>query len=66
MDPRDRGPVHVGVRVAYPISLKLRISFRQKAILIWEEVMPTLAGFNTFAALPEEQISEKISRRTRR
>jgi hypothetical protein len=25
--------------------------------------MPTLAGFNTFAALPEEQISEKISRR---
>jgi hypothetical protein len=41
----------------------LRISFRQKAILIWEEVMPTLAGFNTFAALPEEQISEKISRR---
>src|SRR5262245_46037797 len=29
----------------------------------WEEVMPTLVGFNTFAALPEEQISEKISRR---
>ena len=25
--------------------------------------MPTLVGFNTFAALPEEQISEKISRR---
>src|SRR6516225_1772450 len=25
--------------------------------------MPTLVGFGTFAALPEEQISEKISRR---
>jgi hypothetical protein len=25
--------------------------------------MPTLIGFNTFAALPEEEISEKISRR---
>src|SRR6516165_7827917 len=34
-----------------------------KAILIWEEVMPTLVGFGTFAALPEEEISEKISRR---
>ena len=34
-----------------------------KAILVWEEVMPTLVGFGTFAALPEEQISEKISRR---
>jgi hypothetical protein len=27
------------------------------------EVIPTLKGFGTFAALPEEQISEKISRR---
>ena len=27
------------------------------------EVMPTLVGFGAFAALPEEQISEKISRR---
>jgi quercetin dioxygenase-like cupin family protein len=26
--------------------------------------MPILAGFNTFAALPEERISEKIRRRT--
>jgi quercetin dioxygenase-like cupin family protein len=34
-----------------------------KAILNWEEVMPALVGFGTFAALPEEQISEKISRR---
>jgi hypothetical protein len=34
-----------------------------KAILIWEEAMPTLVGFGTFAALPEERISEKISRR---
>ena len=34
-----------------------------KSILIWEEVMPTLLGFGTFAALPEEQISKKISRR---
>ena len=34
-----------------------------KAILIWEEVMPTLLGFGTFAALPEERISDKISRR---
>ena len=25
--------------------------------------MPTLVGFSTFAALPEEEISEKISRR---
>jgi quercetin dioxygenase-like cupin family protein len=32
-------------------------------MLIWEEGMPTFVGFNTFAALPEEQISEKISRR---
>jgi hypothetical protein len=30
---------------------------------IWEEVMPRLVGFGTFAALLEEQISEKISRR---
>jgi unsaturated pyranuronate lyase len=28
-----------------------------------EEVMATLVGFGIFAALPEEQISEKISRR---
>src|SRR5215510_2722602 len=28
-----------------------------------EELMPKLVGFGTFAALPEEQISEKISRR---
>jgi hypothetical protein len=42
----------------------LRISpTTPKAILIWEEVMPTLVGFGTFAALPEEQISENISRR---
>ena len=34
-----------------------------KAILNWEEVMPTLVGFGRFAALPEEQISENISRR---
>jgi quercetin dioxygenase-like cupin family protein len=30
-----------------------------EAILNWEEVMPTLLGFGTFAALPEEQISEE-------
>jgi quercetin dioxygenase-like cupin family protein len=35
----------------------------RQAVLVWEEVMPTLMGFSTFAALPEEQISEKISRR---
>jgi quercetin dioxygenase-like cupin family protein len=34
-----------------------------KAILILEDVMPTLVGFGRFAALLEEQISEKISRR---
>ena len=34
-----------------------------KAIKIWEEIMPTLVGFGTFADLPEEQISENISRR---
>jgi quercetin dioxygenase-like cupin family protein len=28
-----------------------------------EEVMPTLVGFGTFAALHEEQISEKVNRR---
>jgi hypothetical protein len=28
-----------------------------------EEIMSTLVGFGTFTALPEEQISEKISRR---
>ena len=40
---------------------KLRISSNMrtpKAILIWEEAMPTLAGFGTFAALPEEQIKK--------
>jgi hypothetical protein len=31
--------------------------------VIWEELMPKLVGFSRFAALPEEQISEKISRR---
>jgi quercetin dioxygenase-like cupin family protein len=36
---------------------------KPRAILIWEEVMPTLVGFGTFAALLEEQISEKIIRR---
>src|SRR4029450_2968636 len=45
----------------------IRGSFRDhptpNASLIWEEVMPTLVGFGTFAALPEEQISKKISRR---
>ena len=34
-----------------------------KAILIWRRLCPTLVGFGTFAALLEEQISEKISRR---
>jgi quercetin dioxygenase-like cupin family protein len=52
--------------------LRVVLSFRsearetsgsEKAILIWEEVMPTLVGFGRFAALLEEQISEKISRR---
>src|SRR5262249_37486351 len=30
---------------------------------LWEKAMPKLTGFGTFAALPEEQLSEKISRR---
>jgi quercetin dioxygenase-like cupin family protein len=34
-----------------------------KGILIWEEAMTNLMGFGTFAALPDEQLSEKISRR---
>ena len=34
-----------------------------EAIQTWEEVMPKLVGFSRFAALLEEQISEKISRR---
>jgi hypothetical protein len=33
-----------------------------KAITIWEKVMATLVGFGTFAALPEEQISETPTR----
>ena len=44
-------------------SCALRRDATTKAILIWEEIMPTLVGFGTFAALVEEQISEKISRR---
>jgi quercetin dioxygenase-like cupin family protein len=36
---------------------------RCRCIHVWEEVMSTLVGFGTFAALVEEQISEKISRR---
>src|SRR5262249_13866504 len=44
-----------------------RGSFRDhatpKATLIWEKVMSRLIGFGTFAALPEERISDKISRR---
>ena len=32
-----------------------------KGILIWEEAMTKLTGFGTFAALPDEQLSEKIS-----
>ena len=35
----------------------------KKAIQTWEEVMPKLVGFSRFAALLEEQISDKISRR---
>src|SRR5262245_58541620 len=31
--------------------------------LDWRKIMPTLKGFGTFAALPEEQLSEKVSRR---
>jgi hypothetical protein len=34
-----------------------------KGILIWEEALTKLTGFGTFAALPDEQLSEKISRR---
>jgi unsaturated pyranuronate lyase len=34
-----------------------------RIILVSEELMPTLVGFSTFAALPEEEISQKISRR---
>jgi quercetin dioxygenase-like cupin family protein len=34
-----------------------------KPILIGEEAMPKLMGFGTFVALPEEQLSEKVSRR---
>src|SRR4051794_21102520 len=30
---------------------------------VWEETMPEVTGFGTFAALLEEQLSEKISRR---
>jgi quercetin dioxygenase-like cupin family protein len=36
---------------------------RPNEISDWEEVVATLVGFNRFAALPEERISEKISRR---
>src|SRR5262249_3821620 len=43
--------------------LAARGARKTKAVLVWEEVMPTLVGFGTFAALPEEQISETISRR---
>src|SRR5262249_43098684 len=35
----------------------------RKASLTWEEGMPKLLGFSRFAALLEEQISDKISRR---
>jgi hypothetical protein len=34
-----------------------------KAVSDWEELMPRLVGFSRFAALLEEQIGEKISRR---
>src|SRR5205807_3711422 len=34
-----------------------------KAVSDWEELMPRLVGFSRFADLPEEQISEQISRR---
>jgi hypothetical protein len=54
----------------YPRNFRKRKKLRNslpmrwpKAILIWEEVMPTLVGFGTFAALAEERISDKISRR---
>ena len=40
-----------------------RTRHHEGACVTWEGVMPTLVGFGTFAALPEEQISEKISRR---
>jgi quercetin dioxygenase-like cupin family protein len=36
---------------------------RASKVLIWEEAMTNLMGFGTFAALPDEQLSEKISRR---
>jgi quercetin dioxygenase-like cupin family protein len=48
-----------------PFAARLR-SFRRPwdaTIVISEEVMPTLVGFGTFAALPEERISENINRR---
>ena len=41
---------------------KLHPRRNMKAFVIWEEVMPRLVGFGTFAALLVEQISE-ISRR---
>ena len=34
-----------------------------KAVSDWEKLMPRLVSFSRFADLPEEQISEKISRR---
>src|SRR2546421_10783604 len=44
-------------------ALNPAMALTHATILIWEEDMATLVGFGTFAALPEEEISEKISRR---
>src|ERR1700724_1761384 len=43
--------------------LHMHVVRASKGILIWEEAMTNLMGFGTFAALPDEQLSEKISRR---
>src|SRR5262245_10423475 len=72
--PSACSPMGLDRGVAVLISDSLALSARARngpkrslcagyRILIWEEGMPTFVGFNTFAALPEEQISEKISRR---
>jgi hypothetical protein len=45
------------------LTCQLLIVRASKGILIWEEAMTKLTGFGTFAALPDEQLSEKISRR---
>jgi unsaturated pyranuronate lyase len=60
---KSEKPADLPMQLSVKYETVLNMTTAKAPTLIWEEVMPTLVGFGTFAALREEQISENISRR---